>query len=112
MQVKFVFQTLNSSYDNKLHIIKQALGTHTSKSKVQGSRLKAKQEIHISSMFREMPVDFLLMIVAHELSHIKEREHNKAFYKLCQHIAPDYHQLELDLRVYLTFLEHGGEPLW
>jgi len=43
--------------------------------------------------------------VVHELAHLKEREHDKAFYQLCQHMAPDYHQLEFDLRLYLTQLD-------
>jgi hypothetical protein len=38
--------------------------------------------------------------------------HNKAFYQLCEHMAPDYHQVEFDVRLYLTHLEHQGEPLW
>jgi len=44
------------------------------------------------------------MIVVHELAHLKERAHDKAFYALCTHMAPDYHQLEFDLRLYLTQL--------
>ncbi|MGH8026174.1 MAG: metal-dependent hydrolase, partial [Pseudoxanthomonas sp.] len=30
-------------------------------------------------------------------------------YQLCTHMAPDYHQLEFDLRLYLTHLECGGD---
>ena len=48
------------------------------------------------------------MIVVHELAHLKEREHDKAFYQLCQHMEPDYHQLEFDLRLYLTQMEIMG----
>ena len=44
-------------------------------------------------------------LVVHELAHLKEMEHNKAFYQLCTHMLPDYHQLEFDLRVYLTWRE-------
>ncbi len=54
----------------------------------------------------KLPAEFLKMIVVHELAHLKETEHNKAFYQLCTHMAPDYHQLEFDLRLYLTQLEH------
>ena len=43
------------------------------------------------------------MIVVHELAHLKEKDHNKAFYQLCQHMEPDYHQLEFDLRLWLTW---------
>lgn len=99
-------------FDNSLHIIKNALGTHTRVSRVQGSQLKAKREIRVAALFKDMPLEFLRMIVVHELAHTKERQHDKAFYQLCQHMEPDYHQLEFDLRVYLTYLEAGGLPLW
>lgn len=95
------------AYDNRLQVVKHALGTHTTVSRVQGSRLKASREIRIASVFREAPAEFLKMIVVHELAHLKENEHNKAFYQLCAHMAPDYHQLEFDLRLYLTHLESG-----
>ncbi|HYM86983.1 MAG TPA: YgjP-like metallopeptidase domain-containing protein, partial [Pseudoxanthomonas sp.] len=80
-------------------------GTHTTVSRVQGSKLKASREIRIASVFRDAPAEFLKMIVVHELAHLKENEHNKPFYQLCMHMAPDYHQLEFDLRLYLTHLE-------
>lgn len=94
-------------YDSKLKVISHALGTHTAVSRVQGGKLKAKREIRIASLFKEVPAEFLRMIVVHELAHIKEREHDKAFYSLCQHMAPDYHQLEFDLRLYLTWQDQG-----
>lgn len=90
------------AYDNKLKVLQHALGTHTAISRVQGGKLKAKREIRIASLFKQAPAEFLKMIVVHELAHIKEREHDKAFYALCTHMAPDYHQLEFDLRLYLT----------
>jgi predicted metal-dependent hydrolase len=49
------------------------------------------------------------MIVVHELAHLKVKDHNKAFYHLCLHMLPDYHQIEFDVRVYLTQLEERGE---
>lgn len=100
------------AFDNKLHVIRNALGTHTTISRVQGSRLKAKREIRVASLFKEVPIEWLCMIVVHELAHTKEREHDKAFYQLCTHMEPDYHQLEFDLRLYLTHLESGGPALW
>ncbi|TZF89831.1 M48 family metallopeptidase [Cognatilysobacter lacus] len=92
-------------YDNKLQVMKHALGTHTSISRVQGDRLKASREIRIATVFRDSPAEFLKMIVVHELAHLREPEHDKAFYRLCTHMAPDYHQLEFDLRLYLTLLD-------
>lgn len=93
------------AYDPGLQVLKNALGTHTAVSRVQGGRLKAKREIRIASVFKDAPADFLRMIVVHELAHLKEREHGKAFYALCQHMEPDYHQLEFDLRLWLTARE-------
>lgn len=97
-------------FDNKLHVIEQALGTHTAISRVQGSRLVAKREIRIASVFKQAPADFLRMIVVHELAHLKEREHSKAFYGLCVHMEPNYHDLEFDLRLWLTARELGSTP--
>ena len=93
------------AYDPKLHIMRNVLGTHSTVSRVQGGRLKAKREIRIATLFKEAPADFLRMIVVHELAHLKEREHGKAFYSLCLHMEPDYHQLEFDLRLWLTAQE-------
>jgi UTP pyrophosphatase len=93
------------AFDPKLHVVKNALGTHSAVSRVQGGQLKAKREIRIAALFKDAPADFLRMIVVHELAHLKERAHDKAFYALCQHMEPDYHQLEFDLRLWLTALE-------
>lgn len=92
-------------YDGRLQVMKHALGTHTAISRVHGGRLRASREIRIASVFREAPAPFLKMIVVHELAHLKEADHNKAFYQLCTHMEADYHQLEFDLRLYLTHLE-------
>lgn len=100
------------TFDGKLQIVRQALGMHTRTSRVQGAKLKAKREIRVATVFREMPPEFLRMIVVHELAHIKEPEHDKAFYQLCRHMEPDYHQLEFDLRAYLWHLEATGRVLW
>jgi predicted metal-dependent hydrolase len=94
-------------YDSRLHLTQQALGTHTAVSRLQGGNLKAKREIRIASLFREAPTAFLRMIVVHELAHLKERGHDKAFYALCVHMEPDYHQLEFDVRLWLTGMETG-----
>jgi len=96
-------------YDGKINVIHNALGTHHFISRVQGSKLKAKNEIRIASMFKSVPEDFLQMIVVHELAHFKEKEHNKAFYKLCEYMQPSYHQVEFDLRLYLTHQDLAGK---
>ncbi len=95
-------------FDSKLHIVNHALGLHSYVSRVQGGKLKSKNEMRISALFKHTPDAFLQMIVVHELAHLKEKEHNKAFYRLCEHMLPDYHQIEFDVRVYLTELEASG----
>ena len=96
-------------YCGKIHIINNALGTHHFISRVQGSKLKAKNEIRVAAMFKNLPEEFLEMIVVHELAHFKEKEHNKAFYSLCTYMQPQYHQLEFDLRLYLTYVDVSEE---
>lgn len=93
-------------FDDQLLDLAKALGTNTFVSRVQGAKLKSKNEIRISSVFKNCPKEFLHLICVHELAHLKEKEHNKAFYNLCLHLEPDYFQIELDLRIFLT-LKNG-----
>lgn len=90
-------------FDNRLDLTHRALGLHSTVSRVQGGKLKANKEIRIAALFKDAAPDFLKMILVHELAHFKESDHNKAFYKLCEHMLPGYHQIEFDLRVYLTW---------
>jgi predicted metal-dependent hydrolase len=98
------------AFDPRMQIAQQALGTHTTVARVQGNKLKVKRELRVASVFKDAPAALLRTIVVHELAHLKEREHDKAFYALCMYMAPDYHQLEFDLRLWLTAreLEAGG----
>ena len=99
------------AFDDRLRVLQQALGTHTTVSRVQGGNLKAKREIRVASLFKDAAPEFLKMIVVHELAHLKVRGHDKAFYQLCAHMEPDYHQYEFDLRLHLTQREIDGRPL-
>lgn len=93
-------------YDDRLHLAHNALGLHTTTTRVQGAALRKRREMRVASLFKDAPADFLRMIVVHELAHMKHAEHDRDFYKLCTYMEPDYHQLELDLRLYLTAQEH------
>ncbi|MEO9101738.1 MAG: YgjP-like metallopeptidase domain-containing protein [Burkholderiaceae bacterium] len=95
------------AWDPRMQQLQQTLGTHTAISRVQGGRLKAKREIRIASLFKDAPAPFLKMIVVHELAHLKERAHDKAFYSLCTHMEPEYYQLEFDTRLWLTAAKDG-----
>ena len=97
------------AYDSKIHVLNNALGLHTAVSRVQGNKLKAKAEIRVATVFKNAPEAFLRMIVVHELAHLKEKDHNKAFYSLCCHMEPQYHQLEFDTRLWLTQMALSGQ---
>ncbi len=56
------------------------------------------------------PEALLKALVVHELAHFKEKDHNKAFYKLCCYMEPDYHQLELDLGLFCVAVSMGENP--
>lgn len=88
-------------WQNKMDVLQNVLGLHTAISRVQGAKLKAKKEIRIASLFKEAAPEFLEMVAVHELAHLRELDHNKAFYQLCRHMLPDYHQVEFDLRLWL-----------
>lgn len=90
-------------FDSRLDLTHQALGLHTAVSRVQGGKLKAKKEIRVAALFKQAAPEFLRMIVVHELAHLREHDHNKAFYQLCEHMLSDYHQREFDLRLFLTW---------
>ena len=92
-------------FDDKISSLHGALGIHKFISRAQGTRTKAKNELRIASLMKGLPDELVRMVVVHELAHLKEKEHNKAFYQLCCHMEPHYHQFELDLRLYLTAQE-------
>ena len=92
-------------YDSKLSIVHHALGLNVRKAQLQGSKIKRKHDIIIASVFREASPEFLRMIAVHELAHLKETQHDKAFYQLCEYMEPAYHQLEFDFRVFMTHRE-------
>lgn len=99
-------------FDAKLRDLRGALGLNTLSQKIHGKKTKSNYEIRISALFKDAPAELLQMICVHELAHLKEREHNKAFYQLCMHMESNYAVLELDTRLYLTYLDQFSEPLY
>ena len=95
-------------WQNKMDVLQNVLGLHTTISRVQGSRLKSKAEIRIASLFKTTAPEFLEMVVVHELAHLREQAHNKAFYQLCEHMLPGYHQVEFDLRLLMLHCALAG----
>ena len=92
-------------YCDKISTLNNALGLHTYATRVQGAKVRTKHELRVASVFKRGPLEFLEMIVVHELAHLRESEHNKAFFRLCRHMLPDYDRYELDMRIWLTWIE-------
>ena len=46
------------AYDSKIQVMQHALGQHTYVSRVQGGKLKAKHEIRVATLFRNLPEEF------------------------------------------------------
>ncbi len=95
-------------YDDRLQVVENALGLHTTITRAHGRRVHKRRELRVAGLFREVAPEFLRMIVVHELAHTKHADHSRDFYRLCTHMEPDYHRLELDLRLLLTVQHHGG----
>ena len=92
-------------FDDRLHVVHKALGLHTTTTRAHGKKLKKRREVRVASLFKNTPAAFLRMIVVHELAHMKHAAHDRDFYRLCIHMEPEYHRVELDLRLYLTLQE-------
>ncbi|MGB1016408.1 MAG: YgjP-like metallopeptidase domain-containing protein [Nannocystaceae bacterium] len=73
-------------YCDKISTLNNALGLHTYATRVQGAKVRTKHEQRVASVFKRGPLEFLEMIVVHELAHLRESEHNKAFFRLCRHM--------------------------
>jgi len=71
-----------------------------------------QREIKVDAVFKHAPLEFLRMLLLHELAHLKEPAHDEAFYRLHGSMIPDYVQLHLDINLYLTYLDLGGEELY
>lgn len=99
-------------FDAQISRTERALGIQRRSIRQQGSQLKSKTDIRIASVFQRAPEAFLNMIVVHELAHLKQSEHDKAFYQLCQHMLPQYHQLEFDTRLWLMAMELPQASYW
>ena len=114
LKKQYMRQSANISkvrWDERMSALHNTLGQHRFTSRVQGSRLRAKSDILISAVFKKAPLAFLQMIAVHELAHLREKEHNHAFYRLCEHMLPEYHAIEFDMRLFLTHVTANG-PLY
>jgi predicted metal-dependent hydrolase len=96
-------------YEKQKDLLRNALGTHTFISRNHGGKLKSKHEIRVALSLKDAPEEMLEMLVVHELAHFKEKDHNRAFYNLCEYMMPDYCDVEVDTLLYLSLVDQGDE---
>jgi len=59
---------------SKIHIVNQAFRSAQLRfARGKAAKLKSKNELRVSSLFKQTPEPFLNMIVVHELAHLKEK---------------------------------------
>ncbi|KZN65542.1 hypothetical protein N473_12580 [Pseudoalteromonas luteoviolacea CPMOR-1] len=95
----------NVSFTKHTDMMKGTLGTHTQKQHRHGQKIKARYDIALNNQLKYAPEAILRALIVHELAHFKHADHDKAFYKLCCNMEADYHQLELDLRLFIVLDE-------
>jgi len=88
-------------FDESDDNVYNALGDNINELILADNGHKIKNVIRISSLFKDAPAELFHMVVVHELAHLKERDHSKNFYRLCEHMDDDYYQHEFDLRLFL-----------
>ena len=76
-------------FDDRLHIVHKALGLHVTTTRQQGNKTRKRREMRVASLFKDAAPEFLRMIVVHELAHMKHAQHDRDFYRLCEHMEPD-----------------------
>lgn len=62
-----------------------------------------KQKIWINLELTKKPLECLKYIVAHEMTHLLEKSHNKRFYRLMEQFMPEWRKSELELKKSIIF---------
>ncbi len=62
-----------------------------------GSCTRKKAEVTLNKLLKLLPKDCQEYVIAHELSHLVEANHSKAFYKVLASALPDYRDRERKL---------------
>lgn len=74
-----------------------------------GSCTKKKAEVTLNKLLKLLPKDCQEYVIAHELSHLVEANHSKAFYEVLSSVLPDYRERERKLdHFWILRPEKGG----
>ena len=72
------------------------------KTKRQWGSCSAKNRLSFNTGLIKLPLDVIQYVIIHELTHIKHKHHQKAFWEEVEHYSPNYKKLEQQLKDYLT----------
>jgi hypothetical protein len=72
------------------------------KTKRQWGSCSAKNRLSFHIGLIKLPLDVIQYVIIHELSHIKHKHHQKAFWQEVERYSPHYKKLEHQLKEYLT----------
>lgn len=62
-----------------------------------GSCLRKKREVTLNKLVKLLPKDCQEYVIAHELAHLVEANHSKAFYEVLSSVLPDHRDRERKL---------------
>lgn len=72
------------------------------KTKRQWGSCSAKNDLSFNTMLMKLPESVIQYIIVHELSHIKHKHHQKAFWDHVAHYMPNYKEAIVTLKTYTT----------
>lgn len=72
------------------------------KTKRQWGSCSAKNRLSFNTGLIKLPLDVIQYVIVHELTHIKHKHHQKAFWNEVERYSPNYKELEQQLKEYLT----------
>ena len=72
------------------------------KTKRQWGSCSGKNDLSFNTMMMKLPLDVIQYIIVHELAHIKQKHHQKAFWKLVEKYLPEYKIQVKELKNYTT----------
>jgi len=72
------------------------------KTKRQWGSCSSKNRLSFNTGLIKLPLDVIQYVIIHELTHIKHKHHQKAFWQEVERYSPNYKELELQLKEYLT----------
>ncbi len=72
------------------------------RTKRQWGSCSSKNRLSFNSHIIKLPIDVIQYIIIHELSHIRHKHHQKAFWQEVERYCKDYKKLEAKLKEYQT----------